>query len=194
MSTSKKDLREALLAHRRSLPEALRQTWDREMQNSVLALPEWERAGTVFCYVSQAPEPDTWALLRAALEQGKRLAVPRCGPGGCMEAAELTSLEDLAPGFFGLPEPPTEAPAVPAAEIDLAVLPALACDEAGLRLGRGGGYYDRFLPGRRFFALALCYVRCPVPAEAHDQPVDLVINPDQAPGLTGPTQAERSGV
>ena len=180
MLDSKQALRQALLAHRQALPEVLRRTWDEELLSSVLALPEWQRAGTVFCYVSQAPEPDTWPLLRLALQEGKRLLVPRCQAGGKMEAVAISSLDELAIGFYGLPEPPAEAPCVPREAIDLAILPALACDEEGYRLGRGGGYYDRFLPGRRYFALALCYVRCPVPVEAHDQPADLVISPAKA--------------
>ena len=186
MPGSKKALRKALLTHRQALPEALRLAWDAEIQASVLALPEWQRAGTVFCYVSQAPEPDTWSLLHQALAEGKRLLVPRCQAGGGMEAAAVTSLDDLAPGFFGLLEPPAEAPGVPRDQIELAILPALACDRSGYRLGRGGGYYDRFLPGRQFFALALCYVLGPVPVEKHDQPVDLVISPARAPGPTSP--------
>lgn len=117
------------------------------MTQQLFALPAWRQAGTVFCFVSMRDEPDTTAILQQALVSGKRLCVPRCLPGndGRMELVEITSLNDLQPGRYGILEPcggRTIAALEPGA---LALIPCLAVDNQGLRLGRGAGYYDRFL-------------------------------------------------
>ena len=117
------------------------------MTQQLVALPAWRQAGTVFCFVSMRDEPDTTAILQQALVSGKRLCVPRCLPGndGRMELVEITSLNDLQPGRYGILEPcggRTIAALEPGA---LALIPCLAVDKQGVRLGRGAGYYDRFL-------------------------------------------------
>ena len=77
------------------------------MTQQLFALPAWQQAGTVFCFVSMRDEPDTTAILQQALVSGKRLCVPRCLPGndGRMELVEITSLNDLQPGRYGILEP-----------------------------------------------------------------------------------------
>ena len=77
------------------------------MTQQLFALPAWRQAGTVFCFVSMRDEPDTTAILQQALVSGKRLCVPRCLPGndGRMELVEITSLNDLQPGRYGIPAP-----------------------------------------------------------------------------------------
>lgn len=77
------------------------------MTQQLFALPAWRQAGTVFCFVSMRDEPDTTAILQQALVSGKRLCVPRCLPGndGRMELVEITSLNDLQPGRYGILEP-----------------------------------------------------------------------------------------
>ena len=77
------------------------------MTQQLFALPAWRQAGTVFCFVSMRDEPDTTTILQQALVSGKRLCVPRCLPGndGRMELVEITSLNDLQPGRYGILEP-----------------------------------------------------------------------------------------
>ena len=77
------------------------------MTQQLFALPAWRQAGTVFCFVSMRDEPDTTAILQQALVSGKRLCVPRCllGNDGRMELVEITSLNDLQPGRYGILEP-----------------------------------------------------------------------------------------
>lgn len=132
-------------------PQTLAQ-WGRAMGRATLALPQWQQADTVFCFVSTPAEPDTLPLLQQALAQGKRLLVPRVLPGGGMEAVHLPDLQALRPGAYGILEPdaqrlPTGLPAAALPANALAVIPCLAADRNGVRLGRGGGYYDRFLAG-----------------------------------------------
>lgn len=121
------------------------------MAQQVFSLPAWQAADTVFCFVPMRDEPDTLPILRRALADGKRLCVPRCLPGGGrMEAVEITALAQLKPGRYGILEPPEGCPAA-LTRRTLALIPCLAADRHGTRLGRGAGYYDRFL--REFAAL-----------------------------------------
>ena len=173
----KKRLRAQLLAHRAALSPEERAAMDASITRAVLAQPEYQAARTVFCYVSVAPEPDTRAILADILSSGKTLLVPRCGKNGQMDAVAIQDLCQLISGAYGLPEPPPQLPAADPSTIDLALVPALAAGENGSRLGRGGGYYDRFLAGRGYPAWAICYVNQSVPTEALDAPVDRVFCP-----------------
>lgn len=146
-------------------------------------LDQADRRGceSVFVYVAVGDEVDTRELVEVWLSQGKRVAVPWFDDAAAMRAAALESLESLLPPDqcpFGVP---TVAP--PRAEdldppIDLAVVPCLAVDEAGGRLGQGGGHYDRWLARQPdVFTLALafeCQVVEAVPAGPHDRPVHAV--------------------
>lgn len=73
-----------------------------------------------------------------------------------MELRQITDLRQLSPGTFGIPEPPADAPVLPADAIDFAVLPCVTCNHLGQRLGHGGGYYDRFLSQYRGGTVLLC--------------------------------------
>lgn len=144
----------------------------------LLAMPEYQAAGTVFCFVGWDREIDTRPILEDALAAGKTLCVPLCTAPGVMEARRITALDQLAPGAYGIPEPPAVAPAVGVDDVDFAVLPCATCDHAGHRLGRGGGYYDRFLAHYRGGAVLLCrekLIREEIPVEPHDYPVPWVL-------------------
>ena len=141
---------------------------------------EYRSAGMVFCYVSVGSEVDTRPLIRQLLDQeGKRVAVPWCNPAtGTMSAVEISGLEELKPGVFGIPEPDStvQAPLDPSG-LDLIVVPGIAFDGRGYRIGYGGGYYDRFLSehGKGKHTLGLAFeaqLIDAVPVEEHDVPVD----------------------
>jgi 5-formyltetrahydrofolate cyclo-ligase len=141
-------------------------------------MPEYQDAGTVFCFVGTAHEIDTRPILEDALAAGKRLCVPLCVGKGTMETRQLTSLGQLTSGAYGILEPPADAPAVKLDEIDLAVLPCLTCNHQGQRLGQGGGYYDRFLAHYRGGTVLLCrekLIREEIPVEPHDYPIPWVL-------------------
>ena len=113
----------------------------------------------------------TRALLERILSEGKELCVPLCIGPGRMECRRVQDLSVLRPGSYGIPEPPPEAPAAVPEDIDLAIVPCVGAAADGRRLGRGGGYYDRFLARYTGSALLLCRERllCPdIPREAHD--------------------------
>lgn len=144
----------------------------------LLAMPEYQAAGTVFCFVGRGREIDTRPILENALAAGKVLCVPLCTAPGIMEPRRITSLGELLPGSYGIPEPPAGSPAVKTDDVDLAILPCATCDHAGRRLGRGGGYYDRFLAHYRGGSVLLCrerLIREEIPLEPHDYPVPWVL-------------------
>jgi len=141
-------------------------------------LPEYKRAKTVFAYVGVGWEIDTWNILRHALFHRKRLLVPLCVGNGVMEARMIRNLGDLIPGAYGIPEPKKSCPAFPPAVIDFAFIPCVTCDKNGMRLGQGGGYYDRFMADATFANAALCRdiaLADTIPAEPWDLPVDCVV-------------------
>ena len=164
-------LRAALRARLTELPASTLEAAGRELREAILVEPAFWTAETVFCYVSTAREPDTLPLLRAVMESGRRLVVPRCREGGEMDAAEIRSLTELRPGRYGIPEPSEEAPVVSPEQISLALIPALALGPDGTRLGKGGGYYDRYLPGLRCPIWGLAWFFCALPTAGHDIPV-----------------------
>ena len=177
----KRALRRRIAAREKTWPAEYLTASDAAIEAAVLALPEWAAAGTVFIYVSVRREPETRGLIRAALAGGKRVAAPRCLGEGVMEARELRALEDLRPADHGLLEPPETALRIPPEEIDLAVIPCVAADRTGHRLGHGGGYYDRFLARTGAFRLCLCRGKNlldAVPAGEYDVKMDAVVTED----------------
>lgn len=148
------------------------------------ATREWKRARVVLGFVPDGSEPPMRPLLQAALDEGKRLALPR------MEWDEqrvrpllVTDLEELEARRHGIGEPPSWCPAVDPSEIDLVLVPGVAFDRTGRRVGRGGGFYDRFLAslGGRASRVGVCFA-CQVveaaPAGAHDERVTMLATED----------------
>ena len=148
---------------------------------SVLESPAWSRARTVHTYVSSLPgEVDTHALIGAALAQGKRVLVPVvAGRRAPLRHAGIGGLGELSRGPMGLLQPASPRFVEPAA--DLVLVPGLLFDRRGFRIGRGGGWYDRFLGGLAGgVRIGLIYDEFfvdRVPTEGHDVPVDAVATP-----------------
>ena len=136
-------------------PDAWREISRRVCERLIIS-PEYLRAGEVFCFVGCGDEIDTRLFLRRAAADGKRVCVPRCGERGEMDIVPIRGEGDLSPGRFGIPEPPESFPAADKDGIGLAVVPCLAADKDAWRLGRGGGYYDRFLEGFSGETLLVC--------------------------------------
>lgn len=154
-------LRKELLERRGLIAPEERAAVDAAIARHVVESSLFRDATAVFTYVSVGSEVDTRALIRAALGCGKLVAVPRCVPGTrLMEWHRIDSLDDLHPGAFGIPEPIPSAETLvdpSASSPALALVPGLAFDRAGFRIGYGGGYYDRFLA--QFPGAALGLVR-----------------------------------
>jgi len=130
-------------------------------------LTEWslfQRAGTVGCYFSMRFEIDTAPILHAVLQAGKVLALPRTHEKGVMEFRRVLNPAFLLPGRWNIPEPDDKAEIIPPEDLSLLLIPALAVDEKGHRLGQGGGYYDRYLPQTNCPLAALVLSRQVVPS------------------------------
>lgn len=144
----------------------------------LLAMPAYQAAGTIFCFVSTPEEIDTHPILHHALSVGKTVCVPLCTAPGIMELRQITAWENLIPGAYGIPEPKHTCPLIAVDSVDFAILPCLSCNHLGQRLGKGGGYYDRFLSRYRGGTVLLCrelLIREEIPLEPHDYPVPWVL-------------------
>ncbi len=171
-------LRRAVRAAERALPQDYQKQSSASICRYLSAMPEYLAAGAVFCFVGTGLEIDTRPFLLDALARGKRLCVPLCVGDGLMELRQITGLDQLRPGAYGIPEPGPDAPSVSLDEVDFAVIPCLSCDHLGRRLGRGGGFYDRFLSKYRAAAVLVCrerLIREELPVEPHDCPVPWVV-------------------
>ena len=174
----KQRLRRTMRALERQLSDKYKAASSRSICAHLLAMPEYQAASAVFCFVGTDHEIDTRPILAHALAAGKRLSVPRCTGPGIMELRQLRSLEELSPGAHGIPEPPESAPVMNPDDVDLAILPCLTCSHLGQRLGQGGGYYDRFLSNYRGGTVLLCrekLIREEIPLEPHDYPIPWVL-------------------
>lgn len=182
MTTNKTALRREMKRRRASVSEEERAAQNAAIARQVLSCPVYQRAKTIFCYCSVGEEIDTYPILRNALQTGKRLCLPRTGTGGRMEACAVSALEELTAGRYGIPEPGAGCPPVAPQDIDLCIVPCLAADRRGFRMGYGGGYYDRYLPRTRAVRLLLCAgarVLDAVPTEEYDVPCDILLTESQ---------------
>ena len=175
----KKKLREKIRAQIRAFSPEEKARSDARIFRAVLSLSLYQRAKVVFVYVSLDWEIDTHALIKDALSSGKTVAVPKCLPGGRMEVYRLDDFHQLKAQTLGILEPEEGADKIAEERLELALIPCLSCTKDGIRLGQGGGYYDRFLAGKkRLFKLALCresLLSKNLPCEAHDIRMDAVL-------------------
>jgi 5-formyltetrahydrofolate cyclo-ligase len=181
-------LRKELLAARARQSVAERRTAGRALRDSVLGLPETGMAGTIAAYISVGTEPETTALVFALWKRGSYVLLPILQEDFDLDWASYEGPDSLEPGPFGLLQP-TEPRRGPGAisSADLVIVPALAADQAGNRLGRGGGCYDRALArvGPSVPTVALLYddeLLDEVPAGPLDQRIRAVAQPSR--GIT----------
>ena len=179
----KQNLRDEIKGVQEILPEEAKGEKCEKIKQRLFSLPEFINAKTVMFYVSMKDEVNTHNMIREALLT-KRVVVPVCEKETLsLKLSELKDFSELQKGSYGVLEPKPEfiCP-VPKEEIDLVVVPGHAFDETGLRVGRGKGYYDRFLGTISAPTVALAYdfqVMASVPSEPHDVPVDQVVTEER---------------
>ena len=159
--TDKRAVRRAMRARRMALTECARAQAAQDVAGRILAWPVYRAARTVFAYVAARGELDLGPVLCDVLASGR-------------------TLDELAPGTWGLDEPGPDAPVCVPGRIDLALVPGVAFGRDGVRVGQGGGYYDRYLPGLRGVAAGVGYdfqIVDGLQASAHDVPVAFVATP-----------------
>jgi len=165
----KQKLREEYKAVRRAMSPQQRTEYGEKIRERVRSLWGYRESSTLLCYVSGSLEVETRPLIALALQEGKHVAVPRCVPDTrIMEFYLIDSLDELSPGSFGILEPKPQAERLlNRFENCLCIVPALALDMQGYRLGFGKGYYDRFLSHFPGSSLSLCCENSIVPKIPH---------------------------
>jgi 5-formyltetrahydrofolate cyclo-ligase len=182
--TSKASLRAEMRRLRQELAPADREARSRRIAERLWALEACVRARRALFYVASGGEVETLPVLRRWIEEGRKPILPRV-EAETLTPVEVDDLGDLAPGYRTLPEPgPGRGRVIPWEMIKVVLVPGLAFDLAGNRLGRGGGHYDRALarlgPQARTIGLAFDFqVVEHLPVEARDIPVDLVVTETQ---------------
>jgi 5-formyltetrahydrofolate cyclo-ligase len=143
---AKDELRRRMRTVRGAVPADARAARARALADRVFALDEYARARVVAAYVAVQSEADPAAVLARALAEQKHVALPRIMEDGALEFRDWSDRRTLVESPLGIPEPPNEALLVRPDEIDFVLVPALAVDARGHRIGSGRGYYDRVLP------------------------------------------------
>ncbi len=177
-ATAKEKLRASIKENEARTGEKERKEKDLEIFNRFFSLKP-EKHKEVFVYVSCGSEVETSGIIKRFLEHSSKVYVPLCHGKGKMEAKRIFSLSDLSPGRYGIPEPEASAEGCEPSELSLIVVPGLCFGEDLTRLGRGAGYYDRFLEkAENAISIALCReenIRKTVPCDEHDRKVDMII-------------------
>lgn len=174
---AKAEVRQVGRTARRGLTDAERRVANGRLSSHLLALRELAGSPTVLAYAALPDEAAPTVALEVLAARGSQLLYPRVR-GVDLEVVPVTDATDLRPGHRGIAEP-TGAAADPAA-VDVVLVPGVAFDERGGRLGQGGGHYDRLLPTLRADALRIgvayaCQVVAEVPRAPHDAVVDVVV-------------------
>jgi 5-formyltetrahydrofolate cyclo-ligase len=181
---SKPELRKEMLARRDALPATVLKENAEAFTRLLTRLPEYAAARSVLATMAIGSEWNTRPFLERARADGKAIVLPRLTPPPRRLALHVVEDLDrhLVPGVWDIPEPdPGRCAAIELAGVDFAVVPALAVDRKGFRLGYGAGYFDKLLAGRgpRPFcvnALPAAFWLEGLPHEPHDVPLDLLVD------------------
>lgn len=167
----------------RALPAETNAAASRRLQELLSAQPIWVCAHSVLCFAPLAGEPDITPVIDDALRANKAVASPRFDfATGRYSAAQITARSQLIPGRFGALEPDAGCPLIPLNQLDLVLVPGVAFDLAGRRLGRGKGFYDRLLAEVRGHKCGVAFdeqIIAEVPEEPHDVRVDSILTPSR---------------
>jgi 5-formyltetrahydrofolate cyclo-ligase len=178
----KAELRAVALQRRDALSPSLRRDYGQIILNRIIAMEQFHQARTVMAYCGFGSEIDTAPLLRAVLESGKTLVLPKINrPAGVLDIYQVDDLETgLLTGVWGIREPnPATCQARTPPDIDMVLVPGVAFDRKGGRIGYGKGYYDKLLAQcRHACKIAGAFevqVFDSVPMAPHDIPVDALV-------------------
>jgi len=178
----KKELREKIKQDREKYSQEEIDDWNSSINKSLESFVEYQEANTVFFYVSFGREVDTIELIKQSLDSGKYVVVPYHN-GKSYSISYLTDFNDLEPGRLGILEPKKDKIQQADLEsIDMMIVPGLAFDRSGNRLGYGEGNYDNFMKNSCTMKVALCYkfqLVDEVPHEKHDIQVNMIITEEK---------------
>lgn len=182
IKVTKKKLREHMLERRNQLSLSDVQEKSFKINQQLFLLDTYYSAKIILTYLPIKKEPNSLLIIKNAWQQKKQVLVPlTCPTNKTLLLSRLESLEELTEGYYSIPEPKQEffRPADPLS-VDICLLPGVAFDHSGYRLGYGGGYFDRFLPSLQpdCLKIALAYdfqVLDTLPRTKYDLPVDIII-------------------
>ena len=180
LRAEKKALRSKIIAARRKLTDNYRQRASNRMMTVFCALPDFKEPRKVLCYASMADEVQIRPLMEKWLSLGVTVALPKITGNGQMEAMSFTDFDSLVEGEYGILTPdPEKGKIIPPEELDLIIVPGIAFDTRGERLGKGGGFYDAYLAratkAKRIALAFSCQLVAKIPMEAHDVLVHKII-------------------
>lgn len=178
----KKTIRKDILRKRDSIQPEIRQIKDRLIMDKVISLPDFLKAKTILYFASFRSEVNTLPQIEEAFRSGKRIVLPKVDNANKrLKLYEILNTDEIELGFWGIPEPE----AIPERErdineVDLVIMPGVAFDMQGTRLGYGAGYYDKLLSGlkRNIPLIAIAYEEQTVdslPSEDHDIRIDMIV-------------------
>lgn len=177
---AKKEIRRKKLKERAALSPGERKHAEAGIAQLLFSCALYREAGEIFCYASYGSEADTSRIIEESLRLGKRVAVPKVTGERRMAFYYIGSMEELKPGYRGIPEPEgREGTEALPAEDTLILLPGAAFDRTGNRLGYGGGFYDTYLAehpraGRAAIAFSV-QIAGKIPAGPYDIRTDLIL-------------------
>lgn len=175
----KRETRRIFSERRKSISEAGRVVFDEKLLLKTVSLEAYKKAETLLAYYPVKNEPNILPIVLRALKDGKKVAFPISKPDGFeLDFRLIRGLDDLTEGMYSIPEPSADSEKYVNNEKTLCIVPGLAFDRKGKRIGYGKGYYDRFLGGFRGVSLGLCYADFLVDAlvvEETDISLDIII-------------------
>lgn len=175
----KKQKRAIYRALRASVSKEDKLALDRAICDKICSLASFRFADTVLLYSPIGSEIDLTPVALRALELGKKIAFPICDTERrVMTFKYVSTLDDLKTGSYSIPEPDKDAPAFAGEQNALCIVPALAFDKEGYRLGYGGGYYDKFLKIFKGVSLGVAYdslIADRLPRGVYDMPVSIIL-------------------
>lgn len=183
----KRDIRHEVAAAIESIPAADLQKKNAQIEKRLFDFANFIEANISLLYLPRDHEVDTRQILQRCFEYNKIIVLPAFNIAKySMTLLKVDNLEnDLRPGPRGIPEPDSKrCKAVPLDRIDIAILPGIALDEKGSRIGSGEGYYDRLIPRlpattRKVVLAYECQIVPQIPMESHDKHVDIIITEDR---------------
>ncbi|OQA20960.1 MAG: putative 5-formyltetrahydrofolate cyclo-ligase [Actinobacteria bacterium ADurb.Bin346] len=174
-------MRNSIQRLRDNIPAKIRREKSRIISNKFFKLPEYKTADTILLYYPFRSEPDTSIIIKRAISEGKKVALPKIS-GTALKLYYINdTLKQLKPGAYGIMEPDEESCVKAHPEdIDIVLVPGVCFDKQLNRIGYGGGFYDRLLPGISPGAkkISVCFqvqLVDKIPSAGHDVPVDMII-------------------
>lgn len=179
LSLPKQQLRQAIRQRKQQYSAEQREAWSKEIEQELLSHPRLQAARVVMLYYALPDEVDTRHLVDTLLKEDKTVILPKCVDKKHIEPRQYTGPDDLAEGIYNLLEP-VGKPYRDLDSIELIIVPGMSFDSKGHRLGRGRGYYDRFLAQvPRAYKIGVCFdfQRVEqVPVDDNDRVMDEIIS------------------